>query len=129
MAVIQYLALDSSYDPVFDPGASLVNAYAVKQDVETQLNLFRGEWWENLNLGLPMFQTILGQAASQNGLAAMQLAVQQVILKCPYVTSIVSLDVQFSSITLGLQISAVIATAFGQTTVTSQPGTAASLGG
>jgi hypothetical protein len=108
-----YLALDNVYDPVFDPGASLVDAYAVAQDVKTRLNMFMGEWWENLNLGLPMFQTILGQAATAKGLTAMQLAVQTVILGTQYVSGINSLSVQFNQDTLALSISASVTTVFG----------------
>ena len=126
---IQYLALDNLYDPSFDPGASLSNAYAVGQALRTRLNLFQGEWWANLNIGLPMLQVMLGKSTSAKGLAAMQLAVQQVILGTPYVTAITSLDVKFSDITLQLSISAVVTTAFGQATVVTQLGTLASLGG
>lgn len=126
---IQYLALDNLYDPSFDPGASLSNAYAVEQALRTRLNLFQGEWWANLNIGLPMLQVMLGKSTSAKGLAAMQLAVQQVILGTPYVTAITSLDVKFSDITLQLSISAVVTTAFGQATVATQLGTLASLGG
>jgi hypothetical protein len=76
-ASIQYLLLDSDYDPVFDASASLTGTYAVAQAIDTRLKLFLGEWWENRNLGLPVFQVILGQLGSTQGLAAMTLAVQQ----------------------------------------------------
>ena len=128
-ASAQYLALDPSYDPVFDPGAALSSTAAVAQDILTRLRLFQGEWWEDLNLGLPMFQTILGQLASQKGLLAMQLAVQRVILGTSYVTGITSMDVGFNDSTGRLQISAVAQTVFGTVTVTNQPGTSASIGG
>ena len=126
---VQYLALDPSYDLVFDPGAALSGTAAVAQNILTRLKLFKGEWWENLNLGLPMFQTVLGQAASSKGLLAMQLAVQQVILGTPYVTGISAMDVQFSEGTAQLVITATVQTVFGQTSVTNQPGASASVGG
>jgi hypothetical protein len=126
---VLYLALDPNYDPVFDLGAALSGTEAVAQNVLTRLKLFKGEWWENLNLGLPMFQDILGQAASSKGLLAMQLAVQTVILGTPYVISISSMQVQFNETTLQLQITATVQTAFGQTTITNQPGASASVGG
>ena len=128
-ASVQYLALDQSYDPVFDPGAALVGVHAVAQNILTRLKLFQGEWWENLNLGLPMFQTILGQLASPKGLAAMQLAVQTVILGTPYVTGISSMNVQFNEGAARLVITATVQTVFGQTSVTNQPGASASVGG
>ena len=108
---IQYLQLDSFYDPIFDPAVALTNAAAVTQAIQTRLNLFLGEWWENLSLGLPVFQSMLGQLGSPQGLAAMQLAIQQTIQGTPYVTSVTSTSVTFENGQLGLQYT--VQTAFG----------------
>jgi hypothetical protein len=110
-STIQYLQLDASYDPILDPTANLTDADAVTQAILTRLNLFLGEWWEDLNLGLPVFQSILGQLGSPQGLAAMQLSVQQVITGTPYVTS-ASTTVNFENGRLSLSYTA--ETAFGQ---------------
>ena len=83
---IQYLQLDAGYDLIFDPTAALTDTQAVNKAIATRLLLFLGEWWENVALGLPVFQSILGQLGSQQGLAAMQLAIQQNIEGGPYVT-------------------------------------------
>jgi hypothetical protein len=96
-ASIQYLLLDSDYDPVFDASASLTGTYAVAQAIDTRLKLFLGEWWENRNLGLPVFQVILGQLGSTQGLAAMTLAVQQNIQGSPYVTGTSDVSVTFTN--------------------------------
>jgi hypothetical protein len=93
---IQYLQLDVNDDPIFDPAANLTDAYAVTQAILTRLRLFLGEWWENANIGLPVFQSILGQLATSQGLAAMTLAVQQNIEGAPYVTSVSDLAVDFT---------------------------------
>lgn len=116
---IQYLQLDQSYDPVFDPNANLTDTYAVAQAIKTRLKLFLGEWWENLNLGLPMFQSILGQLASTQGLAAMTLAVTQNIEGAPYVTSVTGVDVKFAD--GALSISATAQTQFGPVTINTAP--------
>jgi hypothetical protein len=108
---IQYLQLDASYDPILDPTANLTDADAVSQAIQTRLNLFLGEWWEDLNLGLPVFQSMLGQLGSPQGIAAMQLAVQQTIQGTPYVTSS-SPTVSFESGKLSISYTA--QTAFGQ---------------
>jgi hypothetical protein len=126
---MNYLALDPSYDPLFDVGTILSGTQAVAQAILTRLKLFQGEWWENLSLGLPMFQTILGQLASARGLQAMQLAVQQVILGTPNVTNITSMDVQFDDNTCRLQITAVVQTAFGEASVSTAPAEQSSIGG
>ena len=109
---IQYLQLDGYYDPSFDMSSVLTDAVAVAQSIQTRLNLFLGEWWEDLTLGLPVFQSMLGQLGSPQGQAAMQLAVQQVIQGTPYVTSVVSTSITFENGQLGVQYT--VQTAFGQ---------------
>ena len=39
----------------------LVDIEAVPQAIQTKLNLFQGEWWEDLSEGLPYYQDIAGQ--------------------------------------------------------------------
>jgi hypothetical protein len=93
---IQYLQLDAGYDPIFDPTANLTDLEAVTQAIMTRLKLLLGEWWENTNIGLPLFQVILGQLGSQQGLAAMALTVQQNVEGGPYVTGTSNLSVSFT---------------------------------
>lgn len=127
MAAITYLLLDANYDPVFDPGAALSDINAVRQAIATRLRLFMGEWWENLNLGLPVFQSILGQLASPSGIAAMQALIQQNILVTPYVTGVTNVGVNFTAGKLAYTTT--VQTAFGAiVTSGSTPGLSASLG-
>ena len=126
MSTISYLALDADNDPIFADGTSLTDGAAVNQAVLTRLRLFFGEWWENLTLGLPVFQLMLGQLASQRGLNAMQAAVQQVISGTPYVTSVTSVQVSFNNGQFGF--TAVVQTAFGPVSITNLPGASAALG-
>ena len=128
MSTISYLALDATYDPVFAAGTALTDAAAVSQAILTRLKLFYGEWWENLNLGLPVFQSMLGQLGSQRGLTAMQLAIQQTILGTPYVTTANGVETAFTN--GQLKFTATVQTAFGPVTVVQNvPGASASLGG
>jgi hypothetical protein len=120
MATIAYLQLDSDFDPVFADGTSLTNAAAVQQAILTRLKLFLGEWWENLNLGLPVFQSMLGQLGSQRVQAAIQLAIQQNIKGAPYVTVVNNVQVSFTN--GQFTFTATAQTAFGQVTVTNVPG-------
>lgn len=116
---IQYLQLDAGYDPIFDTTASYIDIYAVNQAIMTRLRLFLGEWWENLALGLPVFQSILGQLASRQGIAAMTLAVQQNIEGAPYVTNVTDVIVKFQDGVLS--ISATAQTQFGPVSVNTAP--------
>lgn len=126
-STVKYLLLDSSYDPVLDPTACLVDSAAVVQIILTRLRLLLGEWWENLNLGLPVFQTMLGQLGSKQGLAAMQLTVRQNIEGAPYVTQVSAVNVTFADGVLSISVQA--QTLFGAVTVSTSPGfTNASVG-
>lgn len=118
-STIQYLQLDPSNDPVFDPTANLTDTDAVAQAILTRLRLFLGEWWENLTIGLPVFQSILGQLSSPQGLAAMTLAVQQNIEGAPYVTAVNSVNVGFQG--GRLSITAVAQTQFGPVAISTAP--------
>jgi len=97
MARITYLALDSSYDPIFADGTSLTDLAAVRQIILTRLRLFLGEWWEALNIGLPVFQRMLGKLGSAKGQAAMNRAIQQNIEGAPYVTGVVNVQASFNA--------------------------------
>lgn len=122
---IVYLLLDAQNDPVFIPQVELVDAQAVAQAILTRLRLFYGEWWENLNLGLPVFQSILGQLGTQQGQKAMSLAVQTQIEGTPYVTAVINVETAFEN--GQFSFTATVQTAFGVITVTNVPGADASL--
>lgn len=64
---------------------------AVAQAIKTKILLFYGEWWENLGLGIPMFQSIIGQTNKNNVNIAAQSLLRKRILEVEEVTSIVSL--------------------------------------
>jgi hypothetical protein len=123
--LISYLALDSDYDPVFEPTQSLTNVQAVAQVVLTSLKLFLGEWWERLNDGTPVFQIILGQLGTAQGQRAMELAIRQRIESRPYVTSVGNVQVSF--LDGQFSFTAEFFTVFGPVTVSSVPGSSASI--
>lgn len=129
MSSITYLQLDPSDDPIFDPKASLTDLAAVTQAIETRLLLFAGEWWEDLNEGTPMFQSILGASANPKNLQAMNLILSQRIQSTPFVSSVLSASVTFDPVKRAFTFSATAQTAFGPTTViVTLPGSSASLG-
>ena len=64
---------------------------AVAQAIKTKILLFYGEWWENLGIGIPMFQSIIGQTNKNNVNIAAQSLLRKKILEVEEVTSIVSL--------------------------------------
>ena len=89
---------------------------AVSQAVKTRLKLLLGEWWEDLEDGLPLFQVILLQRDHEEGKQTIDLLVQERILGTRHVTGIS----RFQSEITGrvYQAKAVIDTEFGQITET-----------
>jgi hypothetical protein len=123
MAVITYRRLDENHDPVMGGGQAdfLSDIDAVAQAVLTRLLLFQGEWWENRLIGLPLFQQILGQGASQNQLVIISQLIQQTILGTPYVTDVTVVRIQYDHVMRALQFYAVVSTQFGTITVSNYP--------
>lgn len=127
-AAIVYLRLDSENDPVFDPGAELMDLDAVGQAILTRLRLFQGEWWADLNDGTPMFQAILGQRASQQGRQIMALALANRVSGTPYVSGVTDVSIKFASQSRALQFNCTAQTSFGNVPVNYTPGLGAALG-
>jgi hypothetical protein len=61
---------------------------AVSQAIKTNLLLLYGEWWEDTDKGLPLFQSILGQPGTPENMQATDLLVQGVISSTSGVISI-----------------------------------------
>jgi hypothetical protein len=108
--------LGSNWDPQRGNGLAdfLVDQYAVAQIIVQRLRLLRGEWFENTNLGLPLFQRILGVP---NTSVAIALIYREQILAVPYVTEITSFQVTFAPTGRTFTFTASVETAFGPITV------------
>lgn len=124
-STVTYLLLDADYDPVFDPQVSLTDVAAVQQNILTALRLFEGEWWEDLNLGLPLFQSILGALGSQRGQAAINTAIIARIRQVPYVLNV--LKVASAFVNGVFSFTATVQTSFGTVVVSTAPASSASL--
>lgn len=76
---MKYRALDPSGDYIFGKGSQdfLGEAAAVAQAIQTNLALFKGEWWEDLEDGLPMFQSILQNNDSKEQLGIIDMFVKE----------------------------------------------------
>lgn len=127
MATITYRRIDQSispttgvmaYEPVFGGGQAdfISDIDAVGQAAMTRLRLLQGEWWENLNDGLPLFQQILGQAKG-NDQQAINLLIQQRILGTPFVSGIISLQSSYDPNSRTFTFYSVIQTQFGPVSV------------
>lgn len=126
-ATIMVQKIDANCDPVEGPNGPvfLSDLDAVAQIIYTKLRFLRGEWWEDLSTGFPLFQSLIGVSGSSTDQAAVMLTIQQTILSCPYVLQIVDFSFEFNSATLSSTFSANVSTQFGQVTVTNATGSSA----
>lgn len=120
MATIIYRALGPNNDPQMGHGSVnfLTDIDAVAQAVQTRLNLFQGEWWENIAEGTPMWQSILGGSGKVRQQQAVSLILQQRILGTPFVTGIRNVQFLFNVATRQYSFAAVVETQFGSAVVT-----------
>jgi len=116
-------------DPVFGSNGRvfLTDVDAVAQIIYTTLRLLLGEWWENLQIGFPLFQSLIGQTASPKNQQGIQLLIQQTILSCPYVIQIVDFSFATNTGTMSSIFTATVATSLGTVVVTNAPGSTAAV--
>jgi hypothetical protein len=128
MATITVRKLDPvTWEPQFGNGQEnfISDLEAVTQIIATRLKLFQGEWFLNLEDGLPLFQSILGSSGGQRNLTVITNLIAARILGTPYVTAIVSITSSYQN--RKFVFSATVATQFGVVTVSNSPGTSAIL--
>ena len=118
---------DSNNDPVEGPNGPvfLADIDAVAQIIYTTLRLLLGEWWENLTIGFPLFQSLIGTSGSPTNQQGVILIIQQTILGCPYVQQILDFSFIFNTATLASTFRASVQTSFGTIIVTNAPGSSA----
>lgn len=115
---MRYRQLTSTGDYTFGQGNLnyVEKQEAVSQAVKTRLKLLLGEWWEDLEDGLPLFQVILLQRGNEDGRQTIDLLVQERILDTAHVTGISSFQSEMAGRVYKAE--AVIDTEFGQITET-----------
>jgi hypothetical protein len=121
--------LDANHDPIYGNGVAdfLTDLDAVAQLIDTSLLLLQGEWWNNLSVGLPLFQQIIGTSGVGNNPQIAALLIQQTILEVPYVNSLSNVTLDYVPSTRSFTYSAIVYTAFGKVQTTFSPGSSASL--
>lgn len=90
-------------------------SYAVGQAIQTRLNLLKGEWWEDQQDGLPLFQQILGTSSSVNNLLVVDSLIKERISGTTDVTGIQEYSSSYSNRTYSF--TATVNTKYGTTTV------------
>jgi hypothetical protein len=87
---MKYRRLSSTGDYVFGGGKEdyLTDREAVAQAIKTKLLLLLGEWWEDTEDGLPLFQEILRQRATPDRVRAVDLLIRERMSRVPHVTDV-----------------------------------------
>jgi hypothetical protein len=109
-------------EPVYGRGKQdfLIDVEAVGQAVMTRLKLFRGEWWEDIYFGIPMWQEILGVVGARKDV--IDRVIQKEILDTTGVFNIDQLASVFNRDSRAYQFYAVINTIYGRTVLTNAQG-------
>lgn len=127
MASITVRALSSSGEPQQGNGQNnfISDLAAVAQIIGTRLKLFQGEWFLNLQDGLPLFQSILGSSGTQRNIQVLINLISARIYGSPFVTGIPSITATFEN--RRFTYSAQVDTQFGTVTVSNAPGNSANI--
>ena len=120
---------DTNNDPIEGPNGPifLTDIDAVAQIIMTTLRLLQGEWWENLTIGYPLFQSIIGSSGAQKNQTATQIITQNAILSCPFVLQILSFRYVTNAALRSSSFTCEVSTSFGVLTITNTPGLNASV--
>lgn len=105
---MRYRKQSGDGDYVFGGSANdfLKDTDAVAQAIKTNLLLLKGEWWENTEKGLPLFQNILGRGGAPQNVQAADLLVRDVILGTPGVRGIKDFKSTYEGRTYSLRCTA-----------------------
>lgn len=119
MVLIRYRKLDQNGDYTFGKGQQCLTygTYAVGQAIQTRLKLLKGEWFEDISLGLPLFQNILGQIPTEDNLSIADSQIKSQILNTPDVTGIESFSRDYDSVNRQYTYTATVNTKYGTITV------------
>lgn len=90
---------------------------AVAQVVKTKVLLFFGEWFENTGIGIPMFQSIVGQMNPEAIKMSATLLITQRIMEVEQVESVDNVEVIIDHNTREMRFVIDITTTLGSTTV------------
>ena len=78
---------------------------AVGYAIKSKILLFYGEWWEDLGVGIPMFQSIIGQGRSDALKNSIQQLVADRIVEIDEVAAVNNIEVTFVDRKLQMSVS------------------------
>lgn len=130
MATLTVRKLDPvTYEPLQGNGQRnfISDLEAITQIIATRLKLLKGEWFLDLNDGLPLFQSILGSSGGQENLQVILNLISTRITTTPFVTGISELVATYQNRQFVFR--ATVQTQFGTVVVTNAPGSSSTISG
>lgn len=122
-----YRRQDKNGDYILGQGTSqfLTGVDAVAQAILTWIKLLYGEWWENVNEGTPLWQSILGQPGSEDNLNSIDNIIKDRILSVrqdgiSLVSSIDSYERTYNTNTRSYSFTAIVTTIYSESVVITQ---------
>ena len=93
---MKYRRLDENGDYSFGAGSHnyCSGDEAIAQAVKTKILLFYNEWWEDLGIGIPMFQSFIGQTNPETIKVSMSNVIDQRIREISGIKSVKNVDVK-----------------------------------
>ena len=110
---MKYRTLDEDGDYTFGRKKFLTGREAVAQAITTRLYLLYGEWWENLEDGLPLFEDILGAYGGNNARRIVDIIIGDRIRGTTDVTELLEYVSTFDTQTRVYEASCAVNTAYG----------------
>lgn len=119
---VRYRRLGINNEPAMGRGRQdfLTDVEAVGQSIITRLGFWRGEWWEDENLGLPMWQSLLGVVGTKK--ESIDRILQDEILQTTGVQNISTLASVFNTSNRTYQFYCEVNTIYGTTSITNVQG-------
>ena len=116
-----YRRLDKDGDYILGRGSKefLSGSEAVAQAIITNLKLLLGEWWEDVNNGLPLWQSILGQPGSEINKTSIDNIIRRRILdtkmdNTPLISSIDDYNSEYSAQSRSYVFEAIVTTIYSE---------------
>lgn len=112
------LLLDDTNDLVIEDGDLVFTRGidAIVQQCRVRLQMFQGEWFLNLDVGIPYWQSILGQKPNV-AIQAARIFFRRELQSVDGVDKVTKLDISYAGATRALNITWQVSTVFGDTPV------------
>ena len=104
---MKYRILSDTFDYSFGNNKSdyISGKKAIAYAIKSKILLFYGEWWEDIGIGIPMFQSIMGQGRSEALKNSAQMLISDRIKEIDGIGAINKIEINFVERTMNVKVS------------------------